>query len=210
MPGVQTPRKYGKKIFFLWGDKNPPLQCTRRRFSQMFDVVRGGCANRLFSQTGAWHKHLYTNRRRRFARCERRHHHRARWIETTGLDANPNPQQRCVDWNKGSREFGALISERDFHIARGLYHLTVRRHQSQPVHRFRDRHVPNLIVLVTNHRAEMAFVRELNRFDSEPRAQNSIQCRRRSTPLKMSEHATAGLLVRSCRDLSSNDIAYPA
>src|SRR4051812_775026 len=67
----------------------------------------------------------------------------------------------------------------------------------------------NLIALITDHRTEMAFVRELNRFDSEPRSKNPIKCSRRATALKMSEHATARFLIRPRRDLSSNDVTDP-
>src|SRR3954471_4148182 len=41
MTEVSRPPEYARTIFILYGGHKPPLQCTRRRFSRMVDVVKG-------------------------------------------------------------------------------------------------------------------------------------------------------------------------
>src|SRR5438034_11378390 len=94
------------------------------------------------------------------------------------------------------------IAERNFDVAGGLNHLAVGRNEAQPVHRLGDRHMPHLIILITNHRSEMAFVGQLHGFYAEARAQNSIKRRGRAAALQMSEHATARFLASALDDLT--------
>jgi hypothetical protein len=51
------------------------------------------------------------------------------------------------------------IAKRDIYIARGLNEFAVRGNELDSINRLRNRHVPDLVILITHHRSKMSFVR---------------------------------------------------
>src|SRR5579864_2239124 len=103
-----------------------------------------------------------------------------------------------------------LIPKRDINITRGLDHFAVRRHQTQPVDRIRNRNVPNLIVLIAHHRSEMSFVGKLDRFNTEARAEDSIEGCGRAPALQVPQHRAARFFSGARSDFGGHDVADPA
>src|SRR5260370_9889285 len=65
----------------------------------------------------------------------------------------------------------------------------------------------HLIILITDHRSEMSFVGQLDRFDAKARAENAIERSGRAATLQMPQHATARLLSSALRNLARDNVA---
>src|SRR5438067_5364865 len=102
------------------------------------------------------------------------------------------------------------IAERNVDVARGLNHFAVRRNQTQTIHGVGDRDVTGLVILIADHRTEMSFVRELDRFDAEACAENSIEGGRWAAALQMSKDTSARFFSSALGNLACDDIANSA
>jgi hypothetical protein len=102
------------------------------------------------------------------------------------------------------------ISEGNIDVTGGLDHFAIGRDEAETIDRVGNRDAAHLIVLITDHRAEMTFIRQLDGLNPETRGQNSIQHRRRTAALKMTEDATARFLAGAPGDFPRHDIRDPA
>src|SRR5205823_14078033 len=99
------------------------------------------------------------------------------------------------------------VAEGDFNVTRGLHHLPVRWNEAQPIDRFRDRNVADLVILVADHRSEVSLVRELDSFHPESCAENSIERGGRAAALQMAKHTTTGFFAGALGDFTRHDFA---
>ena len=111
--------------------------------------------------------------------------------------------------NRPPLQRSTSIAERDIDVARGLHHFAVRGDVSQAIHRIGDRNVSNLIILIADHRTEVPFIRQLNRFDTKTRAQSSVQRSWRAAALQMSEHTRSRFFSSSFGNFARNHIPDP-
>ena len=121
-----------------------------------------------------------------------------------GEDAERLSRFRCAP--SGLR---LLIAEGDVDVTRSPNDLAIRRNKLKTIDRFRDWHVTDFIILITDHGTEMAFVRQLHGLDPEARCKNPIQRRRRAATLQMTQHAAARLLSRTFCNFPRDDFANP-
>src|SRR5207237_9696451 len=68
------------------------------------------------------------------------------------------------------------------------------------------RHVPHVVILIGDHRADVTFVCKLHGFNSEACAKNAIEGGRWAAALQLSEHAGSRFFSSSFRDFMRNDI----
>src|SRR5437762_8462907 len=122
-----------------------------------------------------------------------------------GLLSSSNEERTKVR----SRLRTKLIAEGNVHVTRGLHQLAIGRNQLETIDRFGDRHVAYLIILVTDHRAEVTFVCQLHGFYAETRGENSVQRRRRATALEMAEHTAPRFLAGAFGNFPRHHVANP-
>ena len=105
------------------------------------------------------------------------------------------------------RKIDQLIAEGNFDVAGSLHHLAVRWNEAQPIDRFRDRNVADLVILVADHRSEVSLVRKLDSFHSESCAENSIERGGRAAALQMAKHTTTRFFAGALGDFTRDDFA---
>src|SRR5260370_14852707 len=102
------------------------------------------------------------------------------------------------------------IAEGDFDVTSSLHHLAVGGNQAQTVDGFGNRHMTDLVIPITDHGSEVPFVSQLEGFDAEACAENSIEGGWRAATLQMAKHATARFFAGALSDLMRYDFAYSA
>src|SRR4030095_4141558 len=106
----------------------------------------------------------------------------------------------------GRLEMTPSVAERDIDAAGRLHHLAIWWNESQPVDCFGDRHMSDLIILIADHRPEVSFARQLHGFHSETRRENSIQRRRRTAALQMTQNAAARFFTSAFGNLARDKL----
>src|SRR5712691_2680797 len=101
------------------------------------------------------------------------------------------------------------IAEGNLDVAGGLHHFAIGRNQPQAINRVGDRDMPDLIVLIADHRSEMSFICQLHRLHAEACAKNSIEGGGRTAALQMPENTATCLFAGTFGNLLRNDLADP-
>ena len=65
----------------------------------------------------------------------------------------------------------------------------------------------DFIILITDHRAKVSFIRQLHGFNSKTRCKNAVQRRRRAAALEMTKHTAARLFPGAFCDFAGHGVA---
>ena len=84
-----------------------------------------------------------------------------------------------------------LVTQADLDVTSSLYKLSIGRDEFKAIDRISDRHMSNLVVLITHHRTEEFFMDQFHRLHTEACAQNAVERGRRTSALQVTENRAA-------------------